>query len=186
MKRRMRTQLRNKSVGTHFQIWQDVFHTAQQEIPKLGGSIWQELLETLCNHYQYDKCYRIETQLSINLNTTNIDLWMISVHERGHFLPGLSRQFGNDFICEPRRIGKSQRSYILELTQTTYLNKADTPCLSSGDYRPIRITQCIQDYIMRKHHNRKTIALSLTIEINSFYTQVKLFQGTSTKFYKYG
>ena len=97
----------------------------------------------------YVSWYPIELQLSIFLNTTGFEFWMISVHERGHFVPGLSRLYGNDFICEPRRIGLSKRSYILELTQTTYLNNAVTPCLSSGeDYHPV--SQCIQDYVMNR------------------------------------
>ena len=84
---------------------------------------------------------------------------MISVHESGHFIPGMSRLFGNDFIIEPRRIGLSTRCYILELTQTTYLDKAETPCLSSGDYYPV--SNCIRDYVMGELYQRNAIALSL-------------------------
>ena len=91
------------------------------------------------------------TQLAINLNTSAFEFWMISVHEEGHFLPGLSRLFGNDFILEPRRIGQSKRSYMLELTQTTYLDKEETPCLPTED---IFLSFCIKDYIMRRLRER--------------------------------
>ena len=99
-------------------------------------------------------------QLLVRINTFNFDYWMISMHEKGHFMPGLSRLYGNDIICEPRRTGLTKRSFYLELAQTTYLNKADTPCQSSGGYLPV--SRCIDDYIVKKLKCREIIAFSIS------------------------
>ena len=65
-------------------------------------------------------------------------------------MPGYAKLFGSTFVLEAAaRDGVlAVADYILELTFTTYLNTAKSPCHSTESYFPL--SQCIEEYVEAK------------------------------------
>ena len=92
-------------------------------------------------------------QLTLIFHSSNASYFIMSIHEKDQFMPGYSKLFGSNFVFEAAPIENKSAlvDYILELTETTYLNRPESPCHpsdSTESYNPL--SQCIKEHVEAK------------------------------------
>ena len=87
------------------------------------------------------------SQLEIEYDMSDVDYVGINLHEAGEYLPPFISLHGSEYKSETGLAGmRSERKYMLELTQMTYLNQSIIPCQSEEDH--VNVSQCIEDYVL--------------------------------------
>ena len=77
-----------------------------------------------------------------------ISYWLITLHNKDDFMPGLNPAFGNTIVAtEPTlKQDTAMATFVIKKTDVTYLNTADWSC----DERPnelVFVSDCIRKYI---------------------------------------
>ena len=91
--------------------------------------------------------YFFSPELEIEYNMSDVDYVGINLHEAGEYLPPFLSLHGSEYKSETGLAGmRTERRYMLELTQMTYLNQSIIPCQSEEDH--VNVSQCIEDYVL--------------------------------------
>jgi hypothetical protein len=86
---------------------------------------------------------------------TNISFWLITLHNKEHFVPGWSKTFGSTYIVSnpPRMRSEPEPlnhvvAYELSRTVIKYLPKMSSGLCTFEEN--LEMTQCVYDYILSK------------------------------------
>ena len=96
-------------------------------------------------HLLYNDLF--SSQLEIEYDMSDVDYVGINLHEAGEYVPPFLSLHGSEYKSETGLAGmRTERRYMLELTQMTYLNQSIIPCQSEEDH--VNVSQCIEDYVL--------------------------------------